>query len=77
MNATSRAFRSIALKTRVSLPRLGRTATLPRAAHRTGLNQWLALLLAPIAPARRDCLTRARNRRLDPTAVFIIATMTL
>ncbi|GAA4259374.1 VC0807 family protein [Dactylosporangium darangshiense] len=46
-------------------------------ARAAGLNQWLALLLAAIAPAAGIGWTWARTRRLDPTAVFIIATMAL
>ncbi|MEV6930777.1 VC0807 family protein [Dactylosporangium sp. NPDC051485] len=46
-------------------------------ARAAGVNQWLALLLAAIAPAAGIGWTWARTRRLDPTAVFIIATMAL
>ncbi|MFG2045359.1 VC0807 family protein [Dactylosporangium sp. NPDC048998] len=46
-------------------------------ARAAGVNHWLALLLATIAPAVGIGWTWARARRLDPTAMFIIATMAL
>lgn len=46
-------------------------------ARGAGLNQWLALVLAAIAPIIGIALTWAKTRRLDPTAVFVIATMAL
>jgi predicted membrane channel-forming protein YqfA (hemolysin III family) len=46
-------------------------------ARAAGVNQWLALLLAAIAPAAGIGWTWARTRRLDPTGVFIIVTMAL
>jgi hypothetical protein len=46
-------------------------------ARSAGLNQWSALLLAAIAPAAGIGWTWTRQRRLDPTAVFVIAAMAL
>ncbi|WP_426503500.1 VC0807 family protein [Dactylosporangium sp. McL0621] len=46
-------------------------------ARAAGVNQWLALLLATLAPLAGIGWTWARSRRLDPTAVFVIATMAL
>jgi intracellular septation protein A len=46
-------------------------------ARAAGATQWLALVLAAIAPAAGIAWTWARQRRLDATAVFIIAAMTL
>jgi hypothetical protein len=46
-------------------------------ARAAGMNQWLALLLAAIAPAAGIGWTWARTRRLDPTAAFIIVSMAL
>jgi hypothetical protein len=46
-------------------------------ARAAGMNQWLALLLATVAPAAEIGWTWARTRRLDPTAAFVIATMAL
>jgi hypothetical protein len=46
-------------------------------ARAAGMNQWLALLLAAVAPAAGIGWTWARTRRLDPTAAFIIVTMAL
>lgn len=46
-------------------------------ARAMGTNQWLALVLAAVAPAAGVGWTWARKRRLDPTAVFVIVTMGL
>lgn len=46
-------------------------------ARAAGLNQWLALVIAAIAPIIGIAVTWARTRRLDPTAVFVIAAMAL
>ncbi|MFK0293514.1 VC0807 family protein [Streptomyces sp. NPDC090442] len=42
-----------------------------------GTDQWLALVLAAIAPASGLALTWARQRHVDATALFVIASMTL
>lgn len=42
-----------------------------------GVNQWLALVLASIAPLVGIVWTWAVQRRLDPTAVFVIVGMAL
>ncbi|MDP9843369.1 VC0807 family protein [Streptosporangium lutulentum] len=46
-------------------------------ARGAGVNQWLALLLAALAPAAGIGWTWARQRRLDATAVFVIVSMAL
>lgn len=46
-------------------------------ARGAGINQWLALLLAGIAPVAGIALTWAQQRRLDPTAVFVLVAMAL
>ena len=46
-------------------------------ARGAGVNQWLALLLAALAPAAGIGWTWARRRRLDATAVFVIVSMAL
>ncbi|PJN36340.1 hypothetical protein CG747_33720 [Streptomyces sp. CB02959] len=42
-----------------------------------GVDQWLALVLAGIAPLAGVLTTWARQRRADPTALFVIAAMVL
>lgn len=46
-------------------------------ARAAGMNQWLALLLAAVAPAAGIGWTWARTRCLDPTAAFIVVSMAL
>ncbi|GAA0372293.1 hypothetical protein GCM10009530_23100 [Microbispora corallina] len=46
-------------------------------ARGAGVNQWLALLLAALAPAAGIGWTWARQRRLDATGVFVIVSMAL
>lgn len=46
-------------------------------ARELGVNQWLALVLASIAPLVGIVWTGAVQRRLDPTAVFVIVGMAL
>ncbi|MFF7415729.1 VC0807 family protein [Streptomyces lydicus] len=42
-----------------------------------GTDQWLALVLAGVAPAAGIVLTWVRQRRVDATALFVIAAMAL
>ncbi|GGU61022.1 hypothetical protein GCM10010211_27370 [Streptomyces albospinus] len=42
-----------------------------------GAGQWLSLVLAGIAPLASLVLTWARQRRADPTALFVLAAMVL
>ncbi|WP_343034556.1 VC0807 family protein [Streptomyces sp. 769] len=42
-----------------------------------GIGQWLALVLAGVAPLASILMTWARQRRADPTAMFVIAAMAL
>ncbi|WP_433444922.1 VC0807 family protein [Nonomuraea sp. CA-141351] len=46
-------------------------------ARGAGVNQWLALLLAALAPVAGIGWAWARQRRLDATAVFVIVSMAL